>query len=109
MTDPKPTLDDAEYSRLVWNRFRAMLKWMGLASVATAAIALVWMHYYGGGLTIAVALTTAFGVALTVFMAAALMGLIFLSSGSGHDDVVDAQGHDDVVDAQGQDSLNHRE
>ena len=97
MTERKPTLEDAEYSRFVWARFRGMLKWMGVASVATAAAAVAWMHYYGGGLTIAVTLATALGVGLTVFMAAALMGLVFLSSGSGHDEAVDAQGRDSLA------------
>ena len=65
---------------------------MALASVITAAVAVAWVHYYGGGLTLAVTLATALGVGLTVFMAAALMGLVFLSSGSGHDEAVNAQG-----------------
>lgn len=97
VTESKPTLDDTEYSAFVWRRFRAMLKWMALASAAAAVAALAWMHVYGGGLTIAVALATAFGVGLTVFMAAALMGLVFLSSGSGHDEVVDEQGKDSLA------------
>lgn len=97
MTEPKPTLDDTEYSEFAWSRFRGMLKWMGGASVGTAVIAVAWMHLYGGGLTIAIALATALGVGLTVFMAAALMGLVFLSSGSGHDEAVDAQGKDSLT------------
>ncbi|QLC25445.1 hypothetical protein HFP57_10725 [Parasphingopyxis algicola] len=94
MTQKGPTLEDPDYAQFAWARFRRILKWMALASVVAALAALAWMHYYGGGLTIAIGLATAFGVGLTVFMAAALMGLVFLSSGSGHDDDVDAQGRD---------------
>lgn len=94
MTENGPTLDDPDYAQFAWARFRRMLNWMAAASVAAALVALAWMHYYGGGLTIAIGLATAFGVGLTVFMAAALMGLVFLSSGSGHDDDVDAQGRE---------------
>ena len=90
MTENRPTLDDGEYSQFVWARYRTILKWMMLPSIAAAIAALWWMHVYGGGLTIAVTIATALGVSLTVFMSAALMGLIFLSSGSGHDDDVNA-------------------
>ncbi|MEM8695970.1 MAG: hypothetical protein AAGE05_08100 [Pseudomonadota bacterium] len=97
MTDDEPGLNDADYSEFAWGRFRRNLKWMAAASIVTAATAVAWMHYYGGGLTIAITLATALGVGLTVFMAAALMGLVFLSSGSGHDDDVDAQGKDSAT------------
>ncbi|MGJ8535951.1 MAG: hypothetical protein ACSHW2_02245 [Parasphingopyxis sp.] len=92
MTENRSSLDDPDYARFAWARYRRIMKWMLVPAIAAALAALVWMHVYGGGLTIAVALATAFGVALTVLMAAALMGLVFLSSGSGHDDDVDAQG-----------------
>ena len=92
MTKDKPSLDDADYAQFAWARYRRVMKWMLVPATAAALMALAWMHVYGGGLTIPVALATALGVALTVLMAAALMGLIFLSSGSGHDEEVDAQG-----------------
>ena len=92
MTDSNPSLDDPDYSEFAWSRFRRMLKAMGLVSALTALAALGWMYYFLGEMTLAIGLATLLGVGLTVFMAAALMGLVFLSSGSGHDDDVDAQG-----------------
>jgi len=92
MTESKPSLGDADYAQFAWARYRRIMKWMLIPATAAAFTALAWMHYYGGGLTIAVAIATTLGVGLTVLMAAALMGLVFLSSGSGHDDDVDAQG-----------------
>ena len=92
MTESKPSLGDADYAQFAWARYRRIMKWMLIPAIAAAFAALAWMHYYGGGLTIAVAIATTLGVGLTVLMAAALMGLVFLSSGSGHDDDVDAQG-----------------
>lgn len=92
MTEGRPSLDDANYAQFAWARYRRTMKWMLVPAIAAALVALAWMQYYGGGLTIAVALATTLGVGLTVLMAAALMGLVFLSSGSGHDDDVDAQG-----------------
>ena len=97
MTESKPSLNDTNNAQLAWARYRTTLKWMMIPSAAAAVGALLWMHYYGGGLTIAVALATTFGVGLTVMMAAALMGLVFLSSGSGHDEDVDAQSKETAV------------
>ena len=97
MTESRPSLDDANNAQLAWTRYRTTLKWMMIPSAAAAFAALLWMHYYGGGLTVAVALATTFGVGLTVMMAAALMGLVFLSSGSGHDEDVDAQSKETAV------------
>ncbi|QLC22513.1 cytochrome d ubiquinol oxidase subunit II [Parasphingopyxis sp. CP4] len=92
MTDSQSSLDDPDYSEFAWRRFRRILKAMAVVSVLTGLVALGWMYYFIGGMTIAIALATVLGVSLTVFMAAALMGLVFLSSGSGHDEQVDAQG-----------------
>ncbi len=92
MTDSNSPLDDPDNSEFAWSRFRRMLRAMALVSVLIAVIALGWMYYFIGEMTLAIGLATLFGVGLTVFMAAALMGLVFLSSGSGHDDDVDAQG-----------------
>jgi hypothetical protein len=92
MTDSNSSLDDPDYSEFAWSRFRRILKAMAVVSVLTGLVALGWMYYFIGGMTIAIALATVLGVGLTVFMAAALMGLVFLSSGSGHDEQVDAQG-----------------
>lgn len=92
MTDSNPSLDDPDYSEFAWSRFRRILKAMGWVSALTALIALGWVYYFVSEMTIAIAIATLLGVGLTVFMAAALMGLVFLSSGSGHDEAVDAQG-----------------
>lgn len=64
---------------------------MTIPALAASFVALAWMHYYGAGLTIPAALATTPGVTLTVPMAAALMGSVFLSLGSGHDVDVDSQ------------------
>ena len=90
-----PTLDDPDYARFAWRRYRQILKWMALASLAAALVALGWMHWFGGGLTIALAIGTAGAVGFTVFVAAALMGLVFLSSGTGHDEEVDRAAEED--------------
>lgn len=86
--DPAP-LDDPTYAKFAWGRFKRLLAWMGLVSVACGGIAVWLLQHYTGIMPIHMAIASFLGVTLTIFLAAALMGLIFLSSGSGHDEEVD--------------------
>jgi hypothetical protein len=88
MAGNKTSLDDPDYARFAWARYRRILKWMALVAIAATLAALGWLHLYGGGLSIHVVLATTVGVGLTVFVAGLLMGLAFLSSGTGHDEDV---------------------
>lgn len=88
--DHRPSgLDDPDYARFAWRRYRRILGWMTLPSIAAAGIGLSWMHCFGGGLTWPLALAIGLGIGLTIFCSAALMGLVFLSSGTGHDEDAD--------------------
>ncbi|AYJ86788.1 hypothetical protein D3Y57_13480 [Sphingomonas paeninsulae] len=69
-------------------RYKRLMKWMGAASFATAAIGLLIMKIVLGTVPIHMAIATTLGVFFTVLLAATLMGLVFLSSGSGHDEDV---------------------
>ncbi|WP_294292198.1 hypothetical protein [uncultured Sphingomonas sp.] len=87
-TRPDP-LDDPAYAAHVWGRFRRILAWMTVFSIGigVGAVAILWRSV--GPLPIHMAIATFLGVTLTILMAALLMGLIFLSSGSGHDEAVE--------------------
>ena len=64
------------------------MRWMWLAAAVCAGAAMWWLwSAYGplGWWTIGM---TALGVGGSVAMAGALMGLVFLSSGTGHDSEV---------------------
>lgn len=79
--DPIPAL-----RRSTWERFRRIMRWMALASVLAAAVA-VWFVLRGeSGYKIHMLIATALGAGLSVLLGTALMTLTFLSSGSGHDD-----------------------
>ncbi|HTG38553.1 hypothetical protein [Sphingomonas sp.] len=85
MTD----LDDPEYARFAWTRFRRILGWMTVLALACAIGALVILYHWVGHMPIHMGIATFLGMFGTVMMGGALMGLVFLSSGSGHDDSVD--------------------
>lgn len=82
-------LDDPDYARFAWARYWRLMRWMGvLTLVVTAGVLFVFYTRYGL-ISIHLYLATAFGVIFTVLLAAALMGLVFLSSGTGHDESID--------------------
>lgn len=82
-------LDDPGYAAFAWGRYKRLLSWMGLVSAICAAAAVGILWYSIGPLPIHMMIATALGVGLTILLAAALMGLVFLSSGTGHDEAVD--------------------
>ena len=95
---PHPSVDplaDPAYAPRAWGRFRRILGWMAAVSTlaGVGAVAILW--HLNGPLPIHMAIATFLGVGCTILMAAALMGLIFLSSGSGHDEAVDRFEPDD--------------
>lgn len=69
-----------------WRRFRQIMRWMSLAAILAAALA-VWFVAQGESeVRIHMLIATALGAGLSVLLGAALMTLTFISSGSGHDE-----------------------
>jgi membrane glycosyltransferase len=89
MSQRRPDLDDPEYAAFAWRRYRRILGWMTLFAVVAAAISVVAIWLSLGGLPLHAVIATSLGVFFTVWLAAALMGLMFLSSGSGHDERIE--------------------
>ena len=96
MTNKSP-LDDPEAAAFAWARYRRIMRFMFLLTVGIVAVAmaLLWkfedasIHFY---------IATALGIGFTMLLASALMGLMFLSSGTGHDAAVDNTLPDNRVD-----------
>ncbi len=86
--DPPPGLDDPIYAQFAWARFRTIMAWMIVAAAACVAAVIVVMAYLQGPLHLVTMLAVIGGVGGSIVMAGMLMGLAFLSSGSGHDEDV---------------------
>lgn len=69
-------------------RYKRLMKWMVGLSFTTAAAGLLIMKLVLGTVPLHMAIATTLGVFFTVLLAATLMGLVFLSSGTGHDEDV---------------------
>lgn len=82
-------LDDPEHAAHAWGRFRRMLMWNMVVSAVAALLGLLAVRWLAGPLPWFMALMTVIGIFATVACAAVLMGLVFISAGTGHDAAVD--------------------
>ena len=89
--DPVPS--QPAPSALAWARYRRMMKWMALASAVAAALAVAYLKASSETMPWQMVLATVAGVGLSVLLGTALMGLVFLSDRSGHDEA--ASGRED--------------
>jgi len=89
MSDKPTGLGDPDYAAFAWARYRRLLGWMALATALIVAIAVLLLDIWYGPLSWIAIQAAIGGFGATIMMAAALMGLVFLSSGSGHDEDVD--------------------
>jgi magnesium-transporting ATPase (P-type) len=89
MTSRKPGLDDPAQAAFAWARFRRVMIGMGVATAVVDVLSLVWLDIEFGPLSWITIAATVIGLSLTIMLAAMLMGLMFLSSGTGHDEAVD--------------------
>jgi hypothetical protein len=77
---------DLERTVRAWARYKKIMKWMAAASVAAAVLAVLFLKATGSPMKIHLVIATLAGVGLSVLLGTALMGLVFLSDRSGHDD-----------------------
>lgn len=85
----KSPLDDPEKAAFAWARFRRLMRFMLLLTVGAVAIALALLYKQGASVSVHFYIAVALGIGLTMLLTAALMGLVFLSSGTGHDAAID--------------------
>lgn len=98
MTKRSP-LDDPASSAHAWARYRWLLRRMALITLAVVVVALSLLSRLSGEVPIHFYIATALGIGFAMMLMAALMGLVFLSSGTGHDEAIadldDSQPGDD--------------
>ncbi|MEJ6595390.1 hypothetical protein [Parasphingorhabdus sp.] len=87
---PQPSrLDDPLYASIAWARYWRLMRGMAMFTLVCVAVSLTILFYLHGWLSIHMYIATAGGVAFALMLMAALMGLVFLSSGTGHDESID--------------------
>lgn len=89
-------LDDPQKAALAWARYLRVMRWMMLVTVFLVGASMVLLYRSNGMVSIHLYIATALGVGFTMLLASALMGLAFLSSGTGHDDTLSGTPKDRV-------------
>ena len=85
----KSPLDDPENAAHAWARYRRIMKLLLAVTVGTVALALALLYLYNGAISVHFYIAVALGISFTMLLGGGLMGLVFLSNGTGHDDSVD--------------------
>lgn len=81
-------LEDAATAAHAWNRYKRLIRNWGLVTLAVCLAAIVWLALAFGLPSIHLYIATVLGTAGVIMLTVALMGLVFLSSGTGHDEAV---------------------
>lgn len=85
----KSPLDDARTAKFAWARFRRLMALMVAATLVTVCVVLAYFYSTGEPVSIHFYIAVGLGVGFMMLLTGALMGLVFLSNGTGHDDAVD--------------------
>ncbi|MXO65636.1 hypothetical protein GRI91_07705 [Altererythrobacter endophyticus] len=93
MVPPSP-LENTHISAHAWARYKRLMKFMVGVTVLTVIIALSAIYAKTGMVSIHFFIATGLGIFAAMVLMSALMGLVFLSSGTGHDEAI----HDPAED-----------
>jgi hypothetical protein len=94
-------LDDPRISGHAWARYKRLMKWMFAFTIVVVIGTLGTFYLQNGMVSIHFFIATALGIGFAMLLMSALMGLVFLSSGTGHDESVS-----DLTDDQAGDGRN---
>lgn len=82
---PRSPLDDPEAAAFAWARFRRLMWFMLAVTIGVVAAAVALLYRENGLVSIHLYIAAALGIGFAMLLTSALMGLVFLSNGTGHD------------------------
>ena len=85
---PRSPLDDPEQAAHAWARYKRLMRFMMGVTLGVVALALAVLYKSNGLVSIHFYIATALGIGFAMLLTSALMGLVFLSSGTGHDEAI---------------------
>jgi|TARA_Y100000815_G_scaffold207395_1_gene191406 hypothetical protein len=94
---PKSPLDDPEQAAFAWARYKRIMRFMLLVTIIVVAAAMAAIFWSEAEVSPHFFIAVALGIGLTMLLASALMGLVFLSNGTGHDESI----HNPLADEDG--------
>lgn len=84
----KSPLEDPGTAAFAWRRWRRMMAFMLAVTFAVVAVVLAWFANSGEPVSIHFYIATGLGIGFMMMLTGALMGLVFLSNGTGHDESI---------------------
>lgn len=84
MSRPSP-LDEPEKAQFAWQRYKRLMRFMTLVTLSVVIVAIGGLYYVNGPVSWHFYIATGLGIGAAMLLTSALMGLVFLSSGTGHD------------------------
>ena len=85
---PDSPLDDRRTADFAWARYKWLMKLMGGITLTVVVLSLILLYRINGVVSIHFYIATGLGIGAAMMLMAALMGLVFLSSGTGHDEAI---------------------
>ena len=85
---PRSPLDDPAVAAFAWARFRRLMWLMLSVTIAMVVGACVLLYRENGFVSVHFYIATALGIGFMMLLMSALMGLVFLSHVTGHDDAI---------------------
>ena len=82
----RPIRQDLERTASAWARYKRLMRWMALGAAIAVMLALAWLKASGSPLPIHMVIATIAGVGFSVLLGTGLMGLVYFSNNSGHDE-----------------------
>ena len=81
-------LDDPEKAAHAWARYRRIMRFMLILTIGVVVLAMAVLYDGESEASVHYYIAAALGIGFTMLVASALMGLVFLSNGTGHDEAV---------------------
>lgn len=82
-------LDDPHNAAHAWARYRRLMRLMFGITTGVVIIAMALLYKQHGMVSVHFFIATALGIGFSMLLMSALMGLVFLSSGTGHDESIE--------------------
>lgn len=85
---PNSPLDDPEKAAHAWARYKRIMRFMLLLTILVVGAAMLAIFWSEADVSPHFFIAVALGIGFTMILTSALMGLVFLSNGTGHDESI---------------------
>ena len=85
---PRSPLDNPDTAAHAWARYKRLMRFMMTITLLMVGASFVVLYRENGLVSAHLYVAAALGIGFSMLLMSALMGLVFLSSGTGHDESI---------------------